>query len=237
MDPMWANLTRLTIATCLLGIISSLAGRGLQLGNEAFGWYFVSGMVGFGLGDIGLYLAFARLGARLTMLINLCLAPLFAAAGERLLLGTQIHSMECLAMIVVIAGVGLSITGKPAVMPNRERDYPTGLALAVLAGFGQGAGAVLSRWADLHAGPDAVTPFAQAFQRCSAGCLVLLVGTLIWYTRQRKHGHNPVGFPQRSKSLFGRRYRRNCHFGFDHRYRCRGICADAFCGPCRNVRC
>lgn len=180
MDPMWANLTRLSLAMLFLAGLTLAATQGLQLDNEALPWFLLSGVVGFGLGDIGLFLAFARLGARLTMLINLCLAPLFAAAGERLLMGTAISPVEFAAMLVVLVGVGLSVTGKRAVMPNPERDYPLGIALAVLAGLGQGFGAVLSRWAEGYASPSPVTPFAQAFQRCGAGWCVLLIATLAW---------------------------------------------------------
>lgn len=188
MDPMWANLTRLTLAMLLLGGITLTATQGLQLSNEALPWFLLSGAVGFGLGDIGLFLAFARLGARLTMLINLCLAPLFAAAGERLLMGTEIAPLEFATMLVVLLGVGLSVTGKRAVMPHRERDYPLGIALAVVAGLGQGFGAVLSRWAESYASPSPVTPFAQAFQRCGAGWTVLLIATITWTVFLRKKG-------------------------------------------------
>ncbi len=198
MDPMWANLTRLSLAMVLLATLAISLTGGLQLNNAALPWFMISGVVGFGIGDIGLFLAFARLGARLTMLINLCLAPLFAAAGELFLMGTQISGFEFLAMLIVLLGVGLSVTGKRAVMPHLNRDYPLGLALAVLAGMGQGFGAVLSRWAEGYAAPTQVTPFAQAFQRCGAGWMVLLVATFVWTIFLRKKGQPIVRKPART---------------------------------------
>jgi drug/metabolite transporter (DMT)-like permease len=197
MDAMWANLTRLTLAAVFLAILTFVFAEGLQLGNAAMPWFVLSGAVGFGIGDIGLYLAFVRLGARLTLLINLCLAPLFAAAGERLLLGTRIGGPEFAAMLMVLLGVGLSVTGRRPVQPNRERDYPLGIALAVLAGMGQGFGAVLSRWAEMHAAPGPVGPFAQAFQRCGAGWLVLLLATLVWTRFMRRRNETITRVPFR----------------------------------------
>ena len=123
MDAMWANLTRLSLAALFLAILTSVFAEGLQLGNAALPWFVLSGAVGFGIGDIGLYLAFARLGARLTLLINLCLAPLFAAAGERLLLGTRIGGTEFIAMLVVLLGVGLSVRA----CAGRARGHGPGL--------------------------------------------------------------------------------------------------------------
>jgi drug/metabolite transporter (DMT)-like permease len=198
MDPMWANLTRLSLAMVLLATLAISLTGGLQIDNAALPWFMISGAVGFGIGDIGLFLAFARLGARLTMLINLCLAPLFAAAGELLLMGTKISGHEFIAMLIVLLGVGLSITGKRAVKPHRERDYPLGLALAVIAGMGQGIGAVLSRWAESHAEPTQVAPFAQAFQRCGAGWMVLLVATLVWTIFLRKNGQSIIRKPTKN---------------------------------------
>ena len=202
MDPMWANLWRLTLAMFLLGLLSLSVSGGLHLNNEALPWFLLSGVVGFGIGDIGLFLAYARLGARLTLLINLCLAPLFAAAGERFLLGTKITAPEFTAMAVVLLGVGLSVTGRPALMPNRERDYPMGLALAILAGFGQGTGAVLSRWAESFAAPNAVPPLAQAFQRCGAGWCLLLFATLLWTIKLRKRRQPIMAGPIRPAVLW-----------------------------------
>lgn len=190
MDPMWANLWRLSLATSLLGILAWGVAGGLQIHNAALPWFLLSGAVGFGVGDIGLFLAFARLGARLTLLIALCLAPLFAASGEWLILKTTISVAEFGAMLVVLLGVSLAITGQEPSQRRLPRSYPTGVCLAVLAGLGQGVGAVLSRLAESHAAPEAVTPFAQAFQRCAAGWFVLLIATLLWWQRWR--GQRPV---------------------------------------------
>ncbi len=189
MDPMWANLLRLTFAGALLTVIAQFSG-GLQLSNAAFGWFFFSGVIGFGFGDIALFLAYAKIGARLTLLINLCLAPLFAAAGEWILLDNTITLMEFAAMLVALVGVALAVTGRRPSTPHREREYPLGVLLAVVAGLGQGLGAVLSRLAEGYADPVPVNALSQAFQRCLGGWLILMIATW-WWCRQLKLRERP----------------------------------------------
>ena len=50
-----ANFWRLVIATILLGIWSF--GFGIGLGGAGFTFFFVSGLLGFGVGDVALYQA------------------------------------------------------------------------------------------------------------------------------------------------------------------------------------
>ena len=178
MDPMWANLTRLSIASVFLAVIAGTT-DGWHLQNTALPWFALSGLVGFGLGDIGLFLAYAFIGARLTLLIGLCLAPIFALLGEWVIFGQRIHWPEFIAVLVTLLGVGIAITGKRPTNRAQPHRYGLGIALAICAGLGQGLGAVLSRLAESHASSP-VGPFAQAFQRCTAGWLALLIATLIW---------------------------------------------------------
>ena len=110
MDPMWANLTRLTFASLCLALIAAVTG-GWHLHNTALPWFALSGLVGFGLGDIGLFLAYACIGARLTLLIGLCLAPVFALMGEWVIFHQAIRSQQGVAIVVTLLGVALAITG------------------------------------------------------------------------------------------------------------------------------
>ena len=45
MDPMWANLVRLSFASLLLALIAALT-DGWHLGNTALPWFLLSGLVG-----------------------------------------------------------------------------------------------------------------------------------------------------------------------------------------------
>ena len=66
----------------------------------------------FGLGDIGLFLAYSCIGARLTLLMGLCLAPVFALLGEWAIFHQPIRLQEGGAVVVTLLGIGLAITGK-----------------------------------------------------------------------------------------------------------------------------
>lgn len=86
-----ANLLRLLIATVVL------VGVTLAFFRESVGWdtfwcLFWSGVVGFGFGDISLFQAYVRIGARLTILLNLCTAPIWSAVTEWAWLGTRLSA-------------------------------------------------------------------------------------------------------------------------------------------------
>ncbi len=68
---------RLALATLVLGILVWFLTPDAMRWSRS-GGFFVSGLIGFGLGDVALFTAYERIGSRLTILLNLCLAPLFA---------------------------------------------------------------------------------------------------------------------------------------------------------------
>ena len=75
-----ANLARISIATCLLGIYALTFGQGLR--GASLPWFFLSGVIGFGLGDLALFGALLRIGPRLSILLTQCLAAPIAALAE-----------------------------------------------------------------------------------------------------------------------------------------------------------
>ena len=58
------------------------------MGGPAFPRLFLSGCVGFGIGDLALFQAYPRIGSRRTMVMVQCLAAPFAALAEWAWLGT-----------------------------------------------------------------------------------------------------------------------------------------------------
>src|SRR2546423_69183 len=72
-----ANFWRLLFATLFLGLYAH--GFGLGFGGHAFLTFFISGCIGFGMGDLALFEALPRLGSRLSILLVHCLAAPLAA--------------------------------------------------------------------------------------------------------------------------------------------------------------
>src|SRR4029077_12771263 len=60
-----ANALRLTLAAVLLGCWVG-SQRSVDFSTRTVHWLLISGVVGFGVGDVSLFLAFPRIGARLT---------------------------------------------------------------------------------------------------------------------------------------------------------------------------
>lgn len=139
-----ANLYRLIVATALLGVLAHTFGGGL--GGAGFWYFFLSGVIGFGLGDLGIYFALPRIGSRLTILLAQCGAAPVAGLAEWLWMGTLVSAAQIMCVSVILAGITI------ALFPERERwatlregPFLPGVLAGVLAALGQGLGAVFSR--------------------------------------------------------------------------------------------
>lgn len=191
-----SNLFRLVLAMVLLGILAHSFGGGL--GGSGFWFFFLSGVVGFGLGDIGLYFALPRIGSRLTILIAQCGAAPVAGLVEWLWMGTAVSLLQVGCITTILCGITF------ALWPARSRwealksgPFLPGVAFAILAAVGQGVGVVLSRrayQAGREAGEwtmetiqsvpvDAVWLGATAgYQRLVGGVVFILLFTWVrWY--------------------------------------------------------
>ncbi|MGI9242707.1 MAG: DMT family transporter [Verrucomicrobiales bacterium] len=200
-----ANLYRLILATGILGIIALLFFR-QSFHPTTFSWFFFSGLIGFGIGDVALFLAYHAIGSRLTVLLNFCTATVFGLVTEFLWLGTTIRPLEMLAIVVILTGLCIAVLFTPASNAARHGSFKFGIAAAVIAGFGQGVGAVISRHAgglafDLGIGP--INGLSQAFQRITAGLLfaMIVVGVLHLRSRHKPGMTEPPQRPARGRSL------------------------------------
>jgi drug/metabolite transporter (DMT)-like permease len=137
-----ANLGRLIFAAALLGLWSHVFGFGVR--GRAFPILFASGCVGFGIGDLAMFQAYRRIGARRTVVIIQCLAAVFGTAAEWLWLGHAPTPAQAAYGAVILTGVGIALlpaSGEAAT----SRSVGAGIAFGILAAVGQGGGAVLSR--------------------------------------------------------------------------------------------
>jgi drug/metabolite transporter (DMT)-like permease len=170
-----ANLARLLVACLFLGAWSHLFGFGV--GGAAFPILFLSGCVGFGIGDLSMFQAYPRIGARRTIVLIQCLAAPFGGFIEWLWLNHAPTLREALYGAIILAGVGI------ALMPAKKDAGPThgltaGILFGVLSAFCQGAGAVISRKAyetataaghPFHGLTDGIN---AAYQRILGGILI-----------------------------------------------------------------
>ncbi|MBE2214813.1 MAG: EamA family transporter [Opitutaceae bacterium] len=133
-------------------------------------------MIGFGLGDLALFLALPRIGSRLTVLLTQCLAAPFGAAVEWAWLGVRPTPGEALCGALILAGVGVAIAPgrEGAILTQTRRGvFAFGLIAGVFAALGQGGGAAVSR----HAADVAATlghpidGMSAAYQRILGGIL------------------------------------------------------------------
>ena len=183
-----ANFWRILLATLFLGALANIFGYGFA--GPGIKMFFVSGVVGFGIGDLALYQAFPRLGSRLSIMLVHCLAAPFAAVVEWFWLGNHISVVEALCSAVILMGVALALApGQHLHIPRRALWI--GITLGTLAAFGQGFGAVLSRKAyeicdvanfNMHGVRGGIT---AAYQRIWGGVIVAIL-SMIWIKATRR---------------------------------------------------
>ncbi len=179
-----ANLGRLLVAAAALGLFAHTLGHGFT--SASVGWFFLSGLIGMGLGDLGVYGALPFLGSRLTVLMTQCLAAPIAALGEWLWLDTRLTSAQLLWGVVVLAGVIVALLPSRA-HPQSIALKPIGFLFGLLAAAGQGLGALVSRKGGLVADAagelshNATFGLNAAYHRILAG----LVFTALWFLALR----------------------------------------------------
>ena len=110
-------------------------------------WIGLSGIIGLGIGDFGLFAAFVIIGPRRSLLI-MSLSPLFAATLAYYTLNETLINLSILGMIITIIGVIIVLI---------EKEYKTyeekifkkqkiwGIILALIGAIGQGTGAVFAK--------------------------------------------------------------------------------------------
>lgn len=194
----YANFWRLLFATILLGLYAHRFGTGLA--GNAFLTFFISGCIGFGMGDLALFQALPRLGSRLTILLVQCLAAPLAAATEWLWLGTTLSWLQLLCGLIILAGVAVALTRCPHLNLTRENLW-SGIFFGSLAALGQGLGAVLSRigYNQANQAGQSIDGITAAYQRVLGG--ILVVGIFFWFSR-RQRGARPPDAPQKGKRIW-----------------------------------
>lgn len=175
-----ANLFRVTLASTLLGLISWWWYPG-QIYRPTCQWLMFSGLLGFGLGDVALFLAYPLLGARTAVLVNLCVATIVGALCDWVFLRTRLSPAEMAAATLILGGVVLAM---------HKEDEPfvwnAGLLLSLFSGSCGGVSLMLSRHAQQIALTEGlvISGAAQAFQRIFGGMFVGWIAFAVLRTSQ-----------------------------------------------------
>jgi drug/metabolite transporter (DMT)-like permease len=214
-----ANLSRLTLATACLALWAHTWGQGIA--GIALPWLLVSGVVGFGLGDLALYASYPRIGARLGVLLCLCLAAPFGAFAEWLWLGTRLTGYQMFWGTTILVGVSLALAPDTRVAVG-ARTWVAGIGFGVIAGMGQGGGAVLTRKAfDVaRQAEQHIDGGTAAYQRILGGLLL----TMVVFFIHRWHRQSAA-----SKTTIAP--------GLPWRRAWPWVVANALCGPAIGVAC
>ena len=195
-----ANFWRLCVATTILAAYANTFGVGLS--GPAFPCFLLSGLLGFGVGDLALFQALPRLGSRVSIMLVHCIAAPFAGILEWLWMGTAITPMELVSVVILGVGVCLAIAGdqKPG---NQTPRYVSGVLFGTLAAVGQASGAVLSRRAFqiAQAANFPVDGISAAYQRIVGGVLLSGIWLLLTILIQAHNQERPslVGLTRKGK--------------------------------------
>jgi drug/metabolite transporter (DMT)-like permease len=163
------NFIRLVMAFVLLGLFC-LIYRGaflpLDATPRAWFWLFLSGVIGFALGDFFLFRAFEILGARVSMLIMASVPPMTALIGW-VVLSETLTSSAIVGMALTVSGIIVAVSVRKTQWSGTKKRYPvSGVLFAFCGAVGQAVGLVLSKL-----GMGDYDPFAAAQIRIIAAII------------------------------------------------------------------
>lgn len=169
------NAYRIIIAIGLLGVahVMFLGSLLPAASNEQWFWMGMSGIVGLGIGDFGLFAALVIIGPRRSVLM-MTLSPIFASIVAYLMLDETVSQPS-------LAGIAITLTGVATVILEKKEhseEEPIsvklkswGLFLALMGAVGQGIGLVFAK-KGMYLNPNVImNPLSAAFIRMMIGAL------------------------------------------------------------------
>ncbi len=163
------NFIRLVIGFIFLSIFTWIF-RGqflpIDASQHTWRWLFLSGLIGFSIGDLLLFQAFVVVGARISMLI-MSLVPPFTALIGWIFLGECLTVYEIAAMAVTVTGVMLVVLERGEANMSVKFSHPiSGILFALGGSIGQAIGLIFSKY-----GMDGYSAFAATQIRVIAGII------------------------------------------------------------------
>jgi len=141
------NLIRLFIGMFFLMIFTWIV-RGVPFPVDAsittWKWLFASGLVGLVIGDLLLFEAFVRIGARISMLIYASVPPMNALLAY-FILGESMTPIQITGMFVTVSGIAMVILVKGSGKKVKLSHPVAGILLAFGGAFGQALGYIIGK--------------------------------------------------------------------------------------------
>jgi len=176
------------MAIFMLGIFTWIT-RGLFLPVDAswhqWKWLIISGLIGFSLGDLFLFEAYVRIGARISSLIMSFVPPITGLIGW-LIMDERLSAQNILGMAITLTGIILVISQRKNRNPNPSRIieeppkkkrikmtfsyHVVGIIMAFGGALGQATGLVLSKF-----GMQDYNAFAATQIRVFAGTVGFMI--------------------------------------------------------------
>ncbi|MED5241732.1 MAG: DMT family transporter [SAR324 cluster bacterium] len=176
LGPLAFNRVRMSFVFLLLAGISLLTGAWREFPLETIQTLMISGIIGIFLGDTALFGALQRLGPSRTSIVFTFHAPMTVIMGW-FILDEHLPWVTLLGCGIVTVGVLIAILGRrndkePQSIDSTQGRLRYGIALGLLAAFGQAAGSIIAR-PIMAEGVDPVTASAIRVG-ISALCLLCL---------------------------------------------------------------
>jgi len=140
----------------------------------------LSGVVGLGIGDFGLFAAYVTIGPRRSVLIQSS-APIFASLGAFIMLGETFSPTNMIGVAVTLAGIVVVLVEKEAnhqglqeESSGDKRRKRWGVFFGLISAMGQGFGAVLSKKGMYLDVTTVMNPLSAAFIR------MMVTGLFVW---------------------------------------------------------
>lgn len=152
--------------------------------NAQWFWMGLSGVIGLGIGDFGLFAAYVLIGPRRSTLI-MASSPIFASIGAYLMLGETFSYLASLGIAVTIAGIIVVLfereNERTEIVDGGKRKT-WGIIAAFVAALGQGVGLVFSK-KGMYLGENlAMNPVSAAMIRMTIA--TLFVWTCVFFLRK-----------------------------------------------------
>ncbi|MGY8700643.1 MAG: DMT family transporter [bacterium] len=190
LGPLAFNRVRMSLVFLMLAGVSWLTGAWREFPLDTIQTLIISGLIGIFLGDTALFGSLQRLGPSRTSIIFALNAPMTVIMGwfilEEHLPWLTLFGCGIVTVGVLIAILGRRTNNEPQSMDSPQGRLSYGIALGLLAAFGQAAGSIIAR-PIMAEGVDPVTASAirvgiSALCLLFSGFLAMGVGmTLLLY--------------------------------------------------------